>query len=165
LGSKTDHNHQPEGIMTEAKCEKFISKGQPKLRNLIFVEITEMGEITWLNTCPKDITLRLKNQTWGLKQRSHSAGDKERFGKRLPVEFFRIGARLRRFCHLKPGTIAVLDGSNEWQMAALDKIIRRLIRWGVLVQPKGAVWPRFASKSDESEAMIDLRLDGGAGLV
>ena len=151
--------------MDKVKIEKFISKAKPRLHDLVFVEITETGQITWQNICPKDITLRLQSRTWGLKQRSRPVGDKGNFGKRLPVEFFKIGARLRRFCHLKPGTVAVLDGSDEWQMAALSKIIRRLIRWGILVQAQGTEWPRFALKSRESQEMIDLMLDNKAGLA
>lgn len=141
-----------------------MKNGRYRLRNLCFVEIKDNGQVVWQNLCPGDITLRLEKGTWGLKQKSCLVGCQSK-GKPLPTQFFKIGARLRRFCRYRPGTIAVLDATDEWQVAMLQKVISRLIRWGILVQPEGVKWPKIAQKSTLESEVLGGTLDTGFSSV
>jgi len=130
----------------DARIQKIRRPERVRFRNLLFVSITEAGQIVWQKeVCPRDITIRSKTGVWGLKQRTRKVGEGDFKARPHKTEFFRIGPRIRRFCSRVPGTIAVLDGGNEFQMAIFKKAIARLIGWGVLQESQNGGWPTFTS--------------------
>lgn len=154
--------------MELVRIQRLKRQERLRLQDLLFVQITDAGEVVWHNLCPKDITLRLRNGRWGLKRQARLVGRAVMLPRSLPVQFFKIGAKLRRFCGRCPGTIAVLNSADDWQMAAFRKTINRLVRWGVLVQASKQDWPRIATEADRearAKAKAGAVLDMRPGLV